>query len=86
MVVSNRLYPGQTPRDSPAQIVDIRNKWLIVRGSLAPTRGVADTHEGIIRRLKLGGEPVQRCHKHLAPPVSPAALPLLERGLRVGLL
>lgn len=53
MMVSNRLYPGQTPRDSPAQVIYVRNKWLIGGGTLNPTRVVANAHQGIIRRLKL---------------------------------
>lgn len=83
MMVPNRLYPGQTPRDGPAQVICIRNKRLVGRGTLNLTRSVANAHQGIIRRLQLGRETVERGHEHLAPSVSPASLPLLERGLRV---
>lgn len=85
-MVPNRLYPGQTPCDCPAQIIDIRDKRLIARSPLTTARSVTDAHQGIICRLKLGREPVQGCHEHFAPPVPPTALPLLERRLGVGLL
>lgn len=85
MMVPDRLYPGQTPRDGPAQVIYIRNKRLIGRGALSAW-SMANAHQGVVRRLKLGREPVQRGHQHLASPVSPAALSLLERGLGMGLL
>ena len=85
-MVPNRLYPGQTPGDCPAQVIHIRNKRLFARGAFIPAGSVADSHQCIVGRLQLGRETVQRGHEHLASSVPPPALPLLERGLGVGLL